>query len=225
MATAWRAHLRSMSRRRLQTVLVTLLVLDAIVAWAVVLGVYTFVDRVWRGLASRTPAAGTLGTHLFQLEAVRLVQGIMWILTAIVFLGWVSRAHGALRVLGVRGLRFTAPSVTAAFLVPVLNVVTPVWVVSELWNASDNGWAPGSPWREAPTPPIVWWWWGVFLAACVLDPVWRPLLGGVEDIVIGGGTSMLVLAQLGAIAAAVLAIVIVKTVEGRQRRGLDARDA
>jgi hypothetical protein len=203
--------------RRLRTALLVLLLADAVAAWVVIVGVYTLLQRIWLGLADRVLPI-PIETHVAQLEAARRLQGALTIATAVVFLLWVGRAHRNLRLLGVERLRFSPRAAVAAFLVPVVNVVVPLRVVSELWRASRPA-DPGSrPWWEAPTPALVTVWWILVVTAAIADPVWRRLAGDVHSLAIGGSTALFIAAQLGSVAAAVLGIAVVWTVDAEQGR-------
>jgi hypothetical protein len=203
--------------RRLRTALVVLLLGDAAAAWAVVAGTYTLVQRVWLGLADRS-MPGAIETHVAQLEGARRLQGLLVVATAAVFLLWIRRAQRNLRMLGVDRLGFSPRAATAAFLIPVMNLVVPVRVVRELWLASPPERADGVSWWQARRPVIVPAWWALVVISQGADPVWRPLSGSVESLAVGGSTLWFLLAQLAAIAAALLGVAIVWTVDARQAR-------
>jgi len=196
---------------------------NAVMAWVVILGVYTFLDRVWRGLGAGV-AAGSLEAHWSQLETARRLQGLAWVVTAVLFLVWLHRVYGNLGVLGAHRMRFSPRWAVGTFFVPVLNLVWPFLVLREVWNAS------GADADDAPlptsTPPLVAAWWATFVTATVLDPGFRRL---VEDpasrLAVGGPTLLLFVAQLAEIAAAVLAIVLVLRIDERQGRRLATLEA
>jgi hypothetical protein len=200
-----------------------LLGLNAALAWLVIVGMYTLLDRIWKGMAGRLAAADTLEAHLSQLNALRLIQGLAWLATAAMFLWWLYRAHRNLPALGAADLRFTPRAAVSAFFVPVLNVVVPVRVVRELWNGSDP--APAEPGRRgaATMSPWVAWWWGVFVASVLLDPVMSRIAGELEARLTVGATVLLVLGQLLEIGAAILAMVVVWSVSQGQQE-IFARD-
>lgn len=199
--------------------LLGLLGLNAALAWAEIVGIYTFLERVWRGLAGRFTGPDTLGTHWGELETARRIHGLAWLVTAIVFLVWIHCTYRNLPVLGATDLAFTPRAAVSAFLVPVLNVIVPVRVVRELWNGSDptQGRPPTVAPGAAPASPWVIWWWGVFLASVLLDPVVLRIFGNLQARLTVGTTVLLVLAQLLEVAAAVLAMGVVWSVnEGQQ---------
>ena len=201
------------------------LVLDAVMAWIVVLGVYTLLNRVWGVLGGRLPPQSTLEEHWAQILAARRIQGLVWLVTAAVFLAWLYRARQALAALGVGGLRFSPGWTVGAFLVPGLNLVWAPQAVYEVWRASDPGPGTGARvWPEALGPWIVAWW-GVFVLASLADPLPRRLdPHALADATLGRATLVLVGGQLLEIAAAVLAVVVVRAIGRRQEALFGLRD-
>jgi hypothetical protein len=206
--------------RRLRTALRVLLVADGVAAWLVVVGVYTFLDRAWRGLGDRL-LASPIETHLAQLQALRRLQGLAWVVTAAAFLLWLHRAFRHLSAMGVPGLQFDARSAVKAFLVPLANVVLPLRAMAELWRASGSDWVPEDGAQRAAPPAPILWWWVLLVVGTLADPPWRALLGSVEEIAIGGATLRLVAGQVAYVGAAALALFIVRAIDRRQ----DARRA
>lgn len=207
--------------------LLGLLGLNAALAWVEIVGIYTFLERVWRGLASRVTGPEPLEVHWGELETARRIHGLAWLVTAIVFLVWIHRTYRNLPVLGATDLAFTPRAAVSAFLVPVLNVIVPVRVVRELWNGSDptQGQPPGVAPGAAPTSPWVIWWWAVFLASVLLDPVVFRVAGNLQARLTVGSTALLVLAQLLEMAAAVLAMVVVWSVNQGQQEIFESQES
>jgi hypothetical protein len=201
---------------------VALLALDVLLGWAVLAGVATYVDRVWHGLAGQVLRSGTLAQHSGQFEVARLVQGLAWLGTAAAFLAWVHRAYGNLERLGVADLGYSARWAVGAFLVPLLNLIHPLRVVRELWNASDAAGPGHARPRDVSTSPWLLAWWGSFLASVAADPVVVRFLGGAErGLDLGGGARWVVMGTLLEMAAAPLAIVIVSRITRGQEERLE----
>lgn len=203
--------------RRLRTAVVVLLLGDAAAAWVVVLGVYTLLQRVWLGLAGRVGAA-EIETHVAQVQFARRFQVLLALATVVVFLLWLRRAHRNLRMLGVERLGFSPRAALAAFLVHVLNFVVPVRVVSELWRASRPETDRGPRWWEVRGPLLVAVWWALVVASSLADPLWWDISGGVDMLAIGGSTFLFIVAQLGRLAASLLTVAIVWTIDAEQAR-------
>lgn len=183
--------------------LLVLLVADAVVAWVVVLGVVTFVHRVWLGLGERLLPGSTIEAHVGQLVAARRLHAAVWLATAAVFLVWLRRVCDHVRAVEP-GLAATPRAAVAAFLVPVVNLVAPVRVVRSLWRATGEEGEPGGD-----PPAWIAAWWALLVGSALLDPaVARLGRASVERLAVGRPTLLLLVALLAEIAAAVLAVVI-----------------
>lgn len=91
---------------------------------------------------------GTLGLTLLAIATnnFRIVSGmnIAWVATillffatGVVFLCWFAAAHTNLRILGSRGLEYSANWAVGGFFIPVLNLFRPYQVAQEIWKGSD----------------------------------------------------------------------------------------
>jgi hypothetical protein len=197
---------------------------SAAAAWVVLAGLYTFFERVWRGLGNDF-AGQSLQAHWAQVEISRRVQGGVWLVTAILFLAWLHRVYGNLRVLGAVRLRFSPRWAVTTFFVPVLHLLWPFLVMREIWTASDPSATDDPQPPPGATSPWVGWWWGCFVTASVLDPgFWRLVEDTSARFAMGAPTLILVVAQLAEIAAAVLGIVVVLRVDARQARAFAATE-
>jgi hypothetical protein len=183
-------------------------------AWVVLVGLYTFFERVWRGLGGRF-AGQSLEAHWEQLEAARRLQGLAWVVTAVLFLLWMRRVYGNAVATGLVRIRLSPRWVVGTFFVPGVNLLWPFLVVREIWNAS--GPDVDSAMEPRRTPAWLGWWWGLFALAMVLDPgFWRLVEDTSTRFSLGLPSLLLVTAQLAEIAAAVLGIVVVRRIGQRQ---------
>jgi hypothetical protein len=202
----------------LQRAVVISLGASAVMAWIVLLGFYTLGQRIWMGLGERL-LAQPLEAHWQQIATARQLQGLVWLATAGLFLAWLHRAHANAIALGATRLRVSPRWAVGVFLVPVVNLVWPLLVVRDLWNASDP--AAGAP--EFRLSAWVGWWWALFVAASLLDPGIARLLQDPRSLAVGGSTALLLAGQVLEIGAAVLAIVLVRRIAQRQARWHEAR--
>jgi hypothetical protein len=210
---------------RLRGALIAALVLDAILAWVVVVGVYTFLNRVWGVLGGRLPPESTIQEHWGQILIARRLHALVWIVTAVLFLAWLARTRQVLETLGVGGLRFSPGWTVGAFLVPGLNLVWAPQAIHDLWRASDPGPAAGGRVRPAALGPWIVAWWATFVVASVLDPLPRRLdASALAEVSLGRATIVLVGGQLAEIASAALAIVVVRAIGRRQEALFGLRD-
>ena len=207
--------------RRAALVVMALLALHVVLALVALQAAFVFVELAWRIVAGRDELRPLLATHLDQFRTLRAVQAALWIVTTVAFVGWVGRAQGNLRALGATGLRHSPRQAMAAFLVPGPNVVRPVAVLRELWNASDPSPAPSTRRRA---PARVRWWWGLLLAAVAAEGAARGLaLRSGMALDLGPAMQALIAGQLLTAAAAAVGIAVVHGVDGRQEEAAWSR--
>jgi Domain of unknown function (DUF4328) len=196
---------------------------NAAMAWIVLVGVYTFFERVWRGLGGRF-AGQSLEGHWEQLEVARRLQGLAWVVTAVLFLIWMRRVYGNAVATGYVRIRLSPRWVVGTFFVPGVNVLWPFLVIREIWGAS--GPEADSAIQPRSTPAWLAWWWGLFVLATVLDPgLWRLVEDTSTRFSLGLPSLFLVLAQLLEIAAAILGIVVVRRINQRQEESWASAEA
>jgi hypothetical protein len=181
----------------------------------------------FRRAAGEPPGPGTpspLANGVFGVE------GILLLLTALVFLLWFRRAYWNLLALGAGRLRYTGGWAVWGWLVPLLSLVRPKQLLNDVWRASDPALPVGQPeaWRRRPVPSVLTWWWLVFLASVVARAVTTEsfhalaqvmtfgLLGRAIDL-IRPTSGVQALADLLTAAAALLALRVVRMVTERQQ--------
>lgn len=201
--------------RMLALALVGALVLDIGLAWVTLQAALSYVRLVWHALAGEFLPGWDLGAHARQFRTLRGVQHATWAVTAVLFLRWLGWAQRRLPAGNTAGPDSAPRGVVAAFIVPGPNLVRPLRLVTEVWNASDPRHRGGPGWRAAGTPrAVAWWWW--LLVTATLGELSVAVLGWWRSgtpLHLGGALQLLVIAAGVEIAAAVLAIVIVVTVE------------
>ena len=69
---------------------------------------------------------------------VGLLQSGLGILTGITFLKWIYRAYKNIQGFGAEGLRFSPGWAVGYYFIPILSLIRPVQVMSEIWRASDD---------------------------------------------------------------------------------------
>jgi hypothetical protein len=90
---------------------------------------------------------------------VGLLQSGLGIVTGITFLKWIYRAYKNIKGFGAEGLRFSPGWAVGYYFIPILSLIRPVQVMSEIWRASDD---PGN-WRQRPGSWLIASWWTLFL--------------------------------------------------------------
>jgi Domain of unknown function (DUF4328) len=90
---------------------------------------------------------------------VGLLQLGLGIVTGITFLKWVYRAYKNIQGFGAEGLRFSPGWAVGYYFIPILSLIRPVQVMSEIWRASDD---PRN-WQGRPRTWLIASWWTLFL--------------------------------------------------------------
>jgi hypothetical protein len=140
-----------------------------------------------------------------------LPAGLAWFL-------WQHRAHANLRALGAEGLKYSPGWAVGWWFVPLANVVMPFVTMRELWKASDPG-AAGVSWKLLPTPRLLVMWWGAYLVGVQGLP---SIAGNVTDAALPSPQQVVVrswlfiAAAVVTVAAAGLAVAVVRGVQARQ---------
>jgi len=100
-------------------------------------------------VATNDPIQGIIG----------LLQSGMGIVTGITFLKWIYRAYKNIQGFGAEGLRFSPGWAVGYYFIPILSLIRPVQVMSEIWRASDD---PRN-WPRRPGSWVIVSWWTLFL--------------------------------------------------------------
>ncbi|MBV9299800.1 MAG: DUF4328 domain-containing protein [Verrucomicrobia bacterium] len=90
---------------------------------------------------------------------VGLLQSGLGILTGITFLKWIYRAYKNIQGFGAEGLRFSPGWAVGYYFIPILSLIRPVQVMSEIWRASDDP----RDWPRRPGSWLIASWWTLFL--------------------------------------------------------------
>jgi uncharacterized protein DUF4328 len=137
--------------------------------------------------------------------------------TAIVWLAWLYRAYGNLTLVGSKRSRFGRIRAVGYWFIPFLNLVRPFQVMKDLWLRSESM-NDRDGYDDLPAPGFLSAWWGVFLtrgvaalAVASLGPDGRT----PGDLLEVGDLQVLV--SLAGVAAAVLAIAVVRGIDRRQQ--------
>ena len=149
------------------------------------------------------------------VAAVAVVQLLTLVVTGIVWLVWQHRGQANLIAARVTGLRFTPGWAVGWWFVPFANLVKPFQTMRELWKASGGE----EDWGHSRTWSLIGWWWAAWLTAGVLGRIGGAVIGGATTLeTVRSGSRVLLLTQLVVLAAAILAIMLIRSVVDRQRR-------
>jgi hypothetical protein len=129
------------------------------------------------------------------------------------------KAYRNLLGFGARLLEYSPGWAVGAFLTPVLNLIRPYSVVTEIWKASVPG-TDGAEWIQEKTPVMIRLWWGFWLASNLVTWISLSLLssgqGDVGALLVRSYYTLV--ADLLAIPAAAAAIAVIHSVNQRQIR-------
>ena len=144
---------------------------------------------------------------------IAVLQLIVYVATAVAFLMWFSRSYSNVSVLSTTPRSYSSAWAVGSFFIPFLNLVRPFRITRELWQLSD---ADAPRWK---TPPVLGWWWGVWLLSGALGQLalmFSRHARSPQDLLTVSYLS--IASNAGWIAAAALAIAVVKGIEAAQVR-------
>ena len=108
-------------------------------------------------LANDDPMQGVVG----------MLQAGLGLVTGVVFLKWVYRAYKNIQGFGAEGLRFSPGWAVGYYFVPILSLVRPVQVMSEIWRVSQDP----QNWLQRRGSWLIGTWWALFLLCSIATQV------------------------------------------------------
>ncbi len=149
-----------------------------------------------------------------------IASAVVWLVvfavTGIVWCVWQHRAQRNAIELADGKLEFTPGWAVGWWFVPFANLVKPFQTVRELWKASHGG----HNGRVVATWSVIGWWWGLWLTASVLERI-IVRVGSPNDLSDFIRHDMLGIVANGVtVVAAILAIMIVRSVVALQERAV-----
>ena len=206
------------SRAQWVSILLALVVALDIVA---VVSDYMQIQLFNRALAGETITLAEATANDSRQAAIGGIYLVLFIITAILFLMWIHRAHRNLPSFRIEGLQYSPRWAVGGFFVPFLNLVRPFQVTKEIWKASDptTDIADSVAWQSAPTSPIIISWWLLFLISGILGQIMLRLSLQAETLgeLLTIGWLTLVTDAVD-IPAAILAIMIIRNIDSRQEQ-------
>ena len=151
--------------------------------------------------------------------AVGIVQLVLYVVAAFLFIRWFHRAYKNLLALGAGQLRFSPGWAIGAWFVPFLNLWRPKQIANDIWRASDPRYPTGATgwWRDGDVPAVFQAWWALFLLSNWSSQVaLRLSLSGEEASELQGATLTYLVSDATDLAAAILAVVVVLRTTARQ---------
>src|SRR3954470_10237977 len=134
--------------RRL-TAIKVVFALITVVALAAIVSDLLELRMMDRGLARDGLSPGEFDADERRQTVVGSVQFVLFVVAAVTFLCWLTRAYNNLDAIDRRELRFSHGWLVGAWLVPVLNLWRPKQYVDDIWRA-------GRP-HASMLLPGIWW--------------------------------------------------------------------
>src|SRR5258708_611842 len=166
----------------------------------------------------RTQPAEVISGGVLML-LIRVSLAGVALLTAVSFLTWIYRAHENLKSLGATDLKYSPGWAIGGFFVPILNIVRPYQVVTEIWKASGSGVGrPGrTNWTYEKTPVFIGLWWGSWLILGFLRSFSTVLVLGAGEVnQLAVASRFLLVHDVISIVSAALAMTVVLKINARQ---------
>jgi hypothetical protein len=200
-----------------------------------VFGVVAYAMRInaLNDIINGTLTADTVNRAHDADDVVNAASGILAFIAFVIFvliIIWSYRAAKNNEALGRPYPRLKPGWAIAGWLIPLANLVLPLLILQDLWRGSEASTRAGDPsWRSNKGSPLIGWYWGVFL----LSIFTRSGLGrssahlAVTSELRGLRThdSIAVFGMVVTIAAAILAIQVVRRIASRQDECLRAQQA
>lgn len=176
---------------------------------------YALIQQAARGEAITLEEATASDTRQ---AWIAIAQGVAVLVTGIFFIRWFHAAYANLPVLGASGMRYGPGWAIGAWFIPIGNLVICYQIAGDIWRASDPEAPPeqGEDWPRRPVPPLLKWWWGLWILGGVIGIAALP---GLDLNTIEGiqrASLATLLTDAAGLAAAILAIRVVRQTTARQ---------
>lgn len=148
---------------------------------------------------------------------IGVFQGLTFVATAICWLVWLHRAYANLSLMGTKKADYTPGLAVGYWFVPVMNLFRPYQITKELWLRSVRRNAAESIKEFAPLAVLPWWW-GIYLIYAFLGQALMSWSFRAKEIgELQGVTIMGIILDAVIILSAVLALVVVRSIDTFQR--------
>jgi len=192
-----------------------LLVVAIVLNLIAIVSVSYQIDLLSKAMSGQTiTAAAEAAANDSRQQLIGVLQVLVLLVTAMLFLIWLHRAYRNLPALGARNLAYSPQWVVGGFFVPFLNLVRPFQVVREIWNTSDPDVTNDSSPQSTRTPPLVGWWWTLFLISSFMSRM--TLHGGTTVSSMLDMSWIMLVANILDIPSAILALLVVRAINTRQ---------
>jgi uncharacterized membrane protein len=145
------------------------------------------------------------------IALLSLLNVLLYIITAVIFLRWVYLAHKNLRDLGGRYLSCSPGWAVGSFFIPVISLWAPYQAMRDLAKASRSP----ARWDLEDTPPLVVGWWALWL----LEGLAYSLRNGMRlSLQVQEGIDLNLVQSLVAVPLYLLALLVIRRIWRDQAR-------
>ena len=160
--------------------------------------------------------------------AMILLSGLVGLATFVLLIIWLYRAAKNNEALGRQNPRLGPGWAIGGWFIPIAWWVIPFIILDDVWRGSDPSIARGDPnWRRSSTMGAIWAW----LVTAVIFTVPSAIASSTGDVradepeKVRRDDILRVIGAVGAIVAAVLAILVTRRIAARQEECLQAQQA
>ena len=219
-ASAWVTATGFLSNRVWAQLLACALIVVIIVDVVAIFSDIAEINLVSRMLNGEFVSLGEAESSDNRQGTIGMIQLVLVVGTAVLFVTWMYRSHSNLRAFNTRGLQYSPGWAIGGWFVPFLNLWRPYQVMCEIWKASSPNSRDGDDeaWRRESTSALLGWWWAAWILSGIVGWVLlRTFFSDPEDLEMLQARSIGYLVGDGIdIVAAILAILIVSRITGRQ---------
>ncbi|MDO8683352.1 MAG: DUF4328 domain-containing protein [Armatimonadota bacterium] len=199
--------------------LIVLFVVMIIVNLLAICADYGQINLLSRAISGATVTMAEAQMNDAFMAVTSLLTSLLFFTIGIIFLMWIYRVHKNLSALGACDLKFTSGWAVGYFFVPFYSFFRPCQIVTEIWKASDPTANEGHLLKNVNSSPLVGLWWVAHLAMNILSLMATAAITGPAQHSVSelrSGTISMLVADVVAVLAAVLAMLVIKAVDTRQ---------
>ena len=158
---------------------------------------------------------------------VQFLGSVLSLVAAGFFIAWTYRAYDNLARTSVAELRYEANWAIAAWFIPVVWWIRPKQILNDVWRAGEPGAeVSDASWQARSVSPVLHWWWAVWVASALIG-IAAAVVGFDEDGMLGGradyereqeAATIAAPGMLCTLAAAVLAVMVIRRITDREER-------
>ncbi|MDO8671597.1 MAG: DUF4328 domain-containing protein [Dehalococcoidia bacterium] len=185
---------------------------------AVLLG-YLETGLLSRIMAGYEATLEEIDANHVRMGVIGLLQLLVFIATAFLFLMWFHRVHCNLPSFGARDLQYSPRWAVGGFFIPIINLTWPYRIAREIWKASDPAIdaSDGLAWKKASPSPLLGTWWTFWIISSLYGRIMVRSFRGADSLEELLNVSWMTLAaDILSVLTGVLAVLVVRAIASRQ---------